>query len=85
MRRYVERAYGIRAPRLTTEEFLARAKADPRFGEASVVQLSEFLHSADMVKFAGLSATMEMASQAAASARRYIERDGAPDVTAPER
>jgi hypothetical protein len=77
VRRYIERSYGIRAPRLTTEEFLDKAKSDGRFSESSVVQLSDFLRSADMVKFAGLSATIDMASQAAAAARRYIEHDGA--------
>lgn len=76
VRRYIERSYSIRAPRLTTEEFLESAKKHPHFTEESLHYLAEFLQSADMVKFAGQSATAESASEAASSARRYIERDG---------
>lgn len=78
VRRYVERAYGIRAPRQTTEEFLESARADGRFAAGSVEELSAFLKSADMVKFAGMSATCEMAGDAAEAARRYIRNDAAP-------
>ena len=77
VRRYIERAYGIRAPRQTTEEFLASAGGDPRFAPGSVEQLSGFLGAADMVKFAGVEATIPMAGEAAAAARRYIEGDAA--------
>lgn len=75
VRRYIERTYGIRAPRLTTEEFLIKAKSDSRFDTDRVDQLSGFLQSADMVKFAGIAATVEMALSAATLARRYIESD----------
>ena len=69
VRRYVQRKYGLKAPHLTTEEFLS----DQRFsGDAS---LREFLDSADMVKFAGVSATPEMADGAADSAKEYIDKD----------
>lgn len=77
VRRYVERAYGIRAPRQTTDEFLASAKDDSRFAQEAIAELSSFLRSADMVKFAGMSATCEMAGEAARAARRYIENDAA--------
>lgn len=77
VRRYVERSYKIRAPRLTTEEFMEIAKKHPHFTPESLTYLSEFLHSADMVKFAGEAATVEIASDAADSARLYIERDSA--------
>lgn len=74
VRRYIERAYGIRAPRQTTDEFLESARADVRFA-ASVSALAEFFRSADMIKFAGVAATDEMASDAASAARRYVEQD----------
>lgn len=77
VRRYIERAYGIHAPRQTTDEFLVSAKGDRRFGEESVSRLSGFLRSADMVKFAGVQATPDMASNAATSARDYIRSDAA--------
>ena len=74
VRRYVQRKYGVKAPHLTTSEFLAE------FGRldcaaASAGQLKEFLESADLVKFAGVQATPEMADSATGSARTYLEKD----------
>lgn len=74
VRRYVQRKYGIKAPHLTTEEFLAEIGSSAGFagnGEA----LGRFLESADMVKFAGVKATPEMADEATDSARGYLEDD----------
>jgi hypothetical protein len=67
VRRYIQRKYGIRAPNMTTEEFLREAKPSD--------ELRRFLESADMVKFAGVAATPEMADAATDSARRYLEFD----------
>jgi hypothetical protein len=64
VRRYIQRRYGIRAPHMTTEEFLATAKPSD--------SLRRFLESADMVKFAGVEATVEMAEEATAGARDYL-------------
>lgn len=75
VRRYIERAYCIRAPRLTTEEFLETAKTHPHFTAEAVERLSAFLQSADMVKFAGVTATPEVCDGAAGEARRYIDWD----------
>ncbi|MBQ8126612.1 MAG: hypothetical protein IJ173_12170 [Kiritimatiellae bacterium] len=66
VRRYVQRKYGIRAPHLTTEEFLREFRSD---------DLRAFLESADMVKFAGVEATPEMADEATAAARTYLTGD----------
>ena len=66
VRRYIQRKYGVKAPNLTTEEFLHEFKGD---------ELKEFLESADMVKFAGVKATPEMADSATQSARKYLEGD----------
>ena len=68
VRRYVQRKYGIKAPHLTTEEFLSEFKSDA---------LKAFLENADMIKFAGVEATEEMASEAAASAKAYLQGDAA--------
>lgn len=56
VRRYIQRKYGIKAPHMTTEEFLREAKPSD--------ELRRFLESADMVKFAGVQATPEMADEA---------------------
>ena len=74
VRRYIQRKYGIRAPHLTTEEFLAEVVAG---GDklASPARLRQFLESADMVKFAGVEATPDMADEATDSARGYLKDD----------
>ena len=75
VRRYVQRKYGIRAPHLTTEEFFAElAKSNNQTIEQSN-NLRCFLESADMVKFAGVEATPEMADEATDSARGYLKSD----------
>ena len=76
VRRYIRRQYGVRAPNLTTEEFLRAAVADPSFPQTSVTELKAFLESADLVKFAGLEATSEMAAGATGKARNYPTVDG---------
>ena len=76
VRRYVQRKYGIRAPHLTTEEFLRECgAAEGRVGDTA--SLRKFLESADMVKFAGVQATPEMADDATDSARGYLKGDSA--------
>ena len=80
VRRYIQRKYGVRAPHLTTEEFfdeLGRAALATPEQEA---RLREFLTSADMVKFAGVQATPEMADDATASARTYLQGDARSDA-----
>ena len=75
MRRYIERSHGIRAPEQTTEEFLAAAKAHPRFTPEVIAKLADFLRSADLVKFAGVGSSSSVAEEAVRTARAYIERD----------
>lgn len=74
VRRYVQRRFGIRAPHLTTPEFLrAAAEAGERAGAIAPPEAREFLESADLVKFAGVEATENGAAAAVESARRYIK------------
>ena len=77
VRRYVQRKYGIRAPHLTTEEFLAQFRDD---GGGRRDELAKFLESADMVKFAGVEATPEMADAATGSARSYLASDSTEEA-----
>ena len=75
VRRYVQRKYGIKAPHLTTEEFFAElAKSNNQTIEQSN-NLRRFLESADLVKFAGVEATPEMADEATDSAKGYLTSD----------
>ncbi len=75
VRRYIERRYGVRAPHLTTDEFLRAAGANAAFPQESITELKAFLESADLVKFAGLEATPEMADGATGKARKYLTSD----------
>ena len=77
VRRYVQRKYGIKAPHLTTEEFMRELTESPDGRIADPAKLKEFLESADMVKFAGVEATPEMADDATDSARTYLKTDSA--------
>ncbi len=74
VRRYVERKYGVKAPNMTTEEFL-RATGDGAQALGNRDALRKFLESADLVKFAGVEATPEMADSATDSARGYLSAD----------
>ena len=71
VRRYIQRKYAIRAPHMTTDEFLREAKP--------YASLREFLESADLVKFAGVEATVAMADEATQSARAYLKSDNKSD------
>ncbi len=77
VRRYIERAHGIRAAEQTTQEFLAAAAGRPEFAGEVLARLREFLQSADLVKFAGVDATPHMADDAVTTARGYVESDSA--------
>ena len=77
VRRYIERRHAVRAPNLTTEEFLEAAKGNPAFSPEAVAELKRFLESADMVKFAGVDATPEMADSATGRAKDYLRADSA--------
>ena len=72
VRRYIQRKYGIKAPHLTTEEFLEEFREG---GRGKREELRKFLESADMVKFAGVEATPEMADEATDSAKNYLSQD----------
>lgn len=75
VRRYIERAHGLKAPRQTTEEFLGAATGNPDFTPEALASLSAFLHSADLVKFAGVGSSTDLAAKAAEFARKYILDD----------
>ena len=75
VRRYIQRRHAVRAPNLTTDEFLRAAAANPAFTREALAELKHFLESADMVKFAGVEATPEMADSATDKAKDYLKTD----------
>ena len=75
VRRYIQRRHAVRAPNLTTDEFLRAASENPAFTREALESLRQFLESADMVKFAGVEATPDMADSATDRARSYLNAD----------
>jgi hypothetical protein len=73
VRGYLESRYNIRAPELTTEEFLLVATARPELHEDHRTQLTEFLERCDRVKFAGYLPDAEESLATLAAARKFVE------------
>jgi hypothetical protein len=75
VRRYIERAYRIRAPEQTTDEFLRTAGSDNRFPAATLSKLQQFLGAADLVKYAAYQPDRPTIDHAVDTARTYIGTD----------
>ncbi len=73
VRLYLEQRYDIRAPELTTEEFLLVATARPELDDEHRTLLSEFLERCDRVKFAGYRPESDESLATLDTARRFVE------------
>lgn len=73
VRTYLEEGFHLRAPEMTTEEFLATAGADPRLTPQQRRLLGEFLTQADLVKFARFVPTPRDCAAAFEAARRFVD------------
>ena len=73
VRRYLEDGFHVRAPEMTTEEFLAAAARDGRLMAVHRRLLAEFLSQADLVKFARHLPALKDTEAAYDAARRFIE------------
>jgi len=82
VRRYLENGFRLRAPEMTTEEFLATATEDKRMGPQHRRLLGEFLSQADLVKFARVVPTLRDSEAAYDAAQRFVDetRPGAEDA-----
>lgn len=85
VRRYLEDRHGLRAPELTTEEFLREARRADALSASHQDLLGAFLEGCDRVKFAAHEPTADESEQALAAARRFLEetRIEAPATSAP--
>jgi hypothetical protein len=72
-RTYLEHRYDIRAPELTTEEFLNVATARPELTEEHRVMLRQFLERCDRVKFAGYRPESQESLDTLRAARGFVE------------
>lgn len=73
VRRYLEHRYDVRAPELTTEEFLQVATARPELHADHRALLSTFLAGCDRVKFAGYRPEAAESLASLEAARAFIE------------
>ena len=73
VRRYIERAFSLRAPEMTTEEFLESLKSSASLSQEQKSLLRDFMGSCDLVKFAKYSATKDEAGLVITSAAKFIE------------
>ncbi|MBK9036854.1 MAG: hypothetical protein IPL61_37325 [Myxococcales bacterium] len=73
VRHYLEDRFALRAPELTTEEFLQVARRAAGLSSAHRELLSAFLETCDRVKFAGYRPTADESLASLAAARAFIE------------
>jgi len=73
VRSYLEGRYDIRAPELTTEEFLQVASRARELSLEQRTQLSQFLERCDRVKFAGYRPDSSESIDTLAAARAFVE------------
>lgn len=73
VRHYLEDRHGVRAPELTTEEFLREARRSAELTPEHRDLLSVFLERCDRVKFAGYLPGEEESRETLAAARRFLE------------
>ena len=78
IRRYLEDRFELRAPELTTEEFLQVASASPDLGEEQQGFLRDFLRRADMVKFARFIPEPDDIRTALGAASRFLDQTHQP-------
>ena len=72
VRRYLEDRFDLRAPELTTEEFLAQMSHSPEMSSEHQTLLRDFLRRADLVKFAKFLPSDQDIDDSIAAARRFL-------------
>ena len=73
VRHYLEARFGVRAPEMTTEEFLLETARSGALSAPHRALLTDFLRDSDLVKFARHWPSSEDVSRALVAARRVID------------
>ena len=81
VRRYIERRFGIRAPKRSTEEFLIEAKGSALLDERHQRNLGHFLGCCDFLKFAKATAEVPELNELHEAAVRFV-KDTQPEPEA---
>lgn len=74
VRGYIERRFHVSAPEMTTEEFLAAAAMDGRFGMELSDELGRFLEACDLVKYAAYRPGRAQAEALVSAANEFVDR-----------
>ncbi len=74
VRHYIEHRFSLRAPEMTTEEFLSQLQWKDVFGKEEKDLLKEFLFSCDMVKFAKYGPSREEIQNSMELAKAFIRK-----------
>lgn len=86
VRKYLEDRFELRAPDLTTDEFLQVAAQEGDLSREHQNLLGEFLQQADIVKFAGVQANEDDVERSSGLALKFLEetRSNAPEIVVSE-
>jgi hypothetical protein len=79
VRRYLEDRFAVRAPEMTTEEFLAATARSGGLEGSHRTLLGGFLVESDLVKFARHVPTLDDSERAFAAAERFVGETAARD------
>jgi len=82
VRTYLERRFTVRAPEMTTEEFLLATARQGVLERAHRALLGEFLAESDLVKFARHLPTIDDSERAFVAARRFVDETREDRATA---
>ncbi len=74
IRRYIESRFTLKAPEMTTEEFLNNLKGSAQLNLEQKSLLKEFLNACDLVKFAKYAPEAQEIDLVYTSAQRFIEQ-----------
>jgi hypothetical protein len=74
IRHYLENRFCLRAPQMSTEEFMEIAKTSPLLQGEHKRLLRDFLSLADLVKFARYGSSPQEADQAYNAAHHFVEQ-----------
>jgi hypothetical protein len=83
VRRYIEARFGVSAPEMTTDEFLAEVGRGRLLDAAPSELVRDLLRRADLVKFAAYRPTRFEADELLAAAERFVEQTKASPALDP--
>ena len=73
VRWYIEERFNVRAPEMTTEEFMEAVRSSDKLTRKNQIFLQDFLNASDMVKFAKFIPSPEEMYQGLKLARTFVE------------